>query len=288
MKLKSPVRFLILVVTLLIIIWMCYNFVIAIQTGEQFSFFGNGTNPSGSVKNFIVAGVDENGYRTDVILLCQVNNMGREVNILQIPRDTKVNNKRNDKKINSAYYSGFDVMSNEIEQVTGIKPDDYVIVDLDGFKDIVNAVGGVTVDVPVDMKYEDPVQDLVIDLDKGRQRLNGKEAEMYMRYRSGYTNGDMGRIDAQRELYGAVADKLLSPSGVLRYPAVFIAVLNNTETSFSAGEILGIMIDVAKIGKDGMHIHSLPGEGRYIGGGSYFIPNKKGTQQIISENFVAE
>ncbi len=120
MRIKSPVRFIVAIVTVLIIIWMCYNFVIALQTGETFSFFGNGMR-SGDAETFVVAGVDEDGYRTDLILLCQINRADKRIQILQIPRDTRVNNKRNDKKINSAYYSGFDVMSREIAQVPGIR-----------------------------------------------------------------------------------------------------------------------------------------------------------------------
>ena len=288
MKIKSPIRFLIFVVTVLIVIWMCYNFIIALHTGEKFNFFGNGTNANGEIKNFVVAGVDEDGYRTDLILLCQVDNRNREVEILQIPRDTKITNKRNDKKINSAYYSGFDVMANEIEQVTGIKPDDYIIVDFDGFRDLINAMGGVKIDVPVDMKYSDPTQDLEINLKKGKQKLNGKEAEMYMRFRSGYKDGDIGRLGAQQELYSAVADQLLSAKGVIRSPLIFLAIISNTKSSFTMGEIIGLMKDVLVIGKDNINVHSLPGAGQYIGGGSYFVHSKNQTKSLISENFVLE
>lgn len=292
MRLKSPARLIVLIVTLLVIIWMFYNFIIALQTGETFSILGNGSSRLGA-ETFVVAGVDEGGYRTDLILLCQVDRKGNKVNILQIPRDTRVENRRNDRKINSAYYSGFDVMSREIAQVTGVKPDHYVMVSFAGFRDLVDAIGGVTLEIPFDMQYEDPVQDLVIDLPAGKRRLNGKKAEMYMRYRqgndgNGYADGDMGRLNAQKELYRAVADKLLSPVGILRAPAVFGAIKKHTVTDFSGGEIWGLMRDVMKAGKDGVSLHSLPGSGRYIGGVSYFVPDKKATQTLIQENFILE
>ena len=289
MRIKSPVRFIVLLVTILVIIWMCYNFVIALQTGETFSFFGNGMRSS-EAETFVVAGVDEDGYRTDLILLCQVNRAEKEIHILQIPRDTKVDNKRSDKKINSAYYSGFDVMSREIAQVTGLRPEHYVMVGFDGFQEIVDAVGGVTVEIPFDMKYEDPAQNLSIDLSAGKQKLNGEKAEMYMRYRkgndgNGYAEGDLGRLSAQQELYNAVADKLLSPMGILHIPGVYSAVKKNTETDFTGTEIFGLMKDVLRIGKSNIHIHSLPGSGKYIGGVSYFVCDTKATKQLIAEYF---
>ena len=293
MKLKSPIRFIIVLITLLVIVWMCYNFFIALKTGERFSFFGNGGSTNGDVTNFVVAGVDEDGYRTDLILLCQLNNRDNKISVLQIPRDTKVTNKRNDKKINSAYYSGFDVMSAEIEQVTGIKPDKYAIVGFDGFCDIVDALGGVKIDVPIRMKYDDPAQDLHIDLQPGEQKLNGERAEMYMRFRKsndggGYPEGDVGRLAAHKQLYDAIAKKLMSPMGIVRAPSVFFAIKKNTETNFSGGEIVGLMKDALKIGKDNVGIYTLPGEGKYIGGASYFVHYKTKTQELIKEHFVLD
>ena len=290
MRIKSPVRFIVAIVTVLIIIWMCYNFVIALQTGETFSFFGNGMR-SGDAETFVVAGVDEDGYRTDLILLCQINRADKRIHILQIPRDTRVNNKRNDKKINSAYYSGFDVMSREIAQVTGITPEHYVMVGFDGFQKIVDAVGGVTLEIPFAMKYDDPAQDLHIDLPAGKQKLDGEKAEMYMRYRkgndgNGYAEGDVGRLSAQKELYNAVGDKLLSPLGLLRLPAVYSAVKKNTETNFTGGEIFGIMKDVMRIGKDRVTIDTLPGSGKYVGGVSYFVYDAKATEKLVAEKFI--
>lgn len=289
MRIKSPIRFIIFVITLLIIIWMCFNFVIALKTGEQFSIFGTGR--TGDINSFVVAGVDEDGYRTDLILLCQVNKRDNKISVLQIPRDTKVDNKRNDKKINSAYYSGFDVMSSEIRQVTGLKPEHYIVVGFDGFCDIVDALGGVTVDVPIDMKYDDPVQDLHIDLKKGKQKLDGDKAEMFMRFRKGnngggYPEGDVGRLAAQKQLYDAVAQKLLSPAGIFRVPSVFFAVKKNTTTDLKGGEVVGLMRDALSIGKDNISIYTLPGEGKYIGGASYFVHYKTQTQELMQKNFV--
>ena len=115
--------------------------------------------------------------------MVQVNNIDKRVSVLQIPRDTKVDNKRSDKKINSAYFSGIDVMKREVESVTGLSTDFFATITFDAFKEIVDALGGVTVDVPIDMNYHDPVQGLVIELEAGKQKLDGEHAMMFMRFR---------------------------------------------------------------------------------------------------------
>lgn len=285
-RLKYPGRFITFLLLMAIIVWMIANFVIALVTGQKFNVLGNGGE---TVRNIVVAGVDEGGYRTDLILLCQVNKHKGETNILQIPRDTKVKNRRNDKKINSAYFSGFECMSDEIEQVTGIRADEYVIIGFDAFSKIINSMGGVTVDVPIDMYYTDPVQDLTIDLDKGKQKLNGEQAQMFMRFRqnnngTGYVNGDTDRIEAQKLLYDAVSKKMLSPAGILRSPIVFGTILNNCDTNMTGGDIFAVCKDVLGYGAK-INFHTLPGGGRYIGGGSYFVYDVQETANLIDEYF---
>lgn len=289
MKIKSPLRFFIFILTLVIVIWMCYNFVIALQTGQRFSLFGNSRDGE-AVKNFVVAGVDEDGYRTDLILFCQFQPAEKKVNILQVPRDTKVENNRNDKKINSAYYSGIDVMENELYQVTGLKAENSVIVSFDAFKALVDAVGGVEIDVPIRMEYSDPAQDLYIDLQPGVQVLDGEHAEMYMRFRKdnnggGYPDGDVGRLNAHQEFYTAVADKLLSPASIFRAPKIYKAVKENVETDFTNSEIIGLMWKMIGMNTEDVQIFSLPGEGKYIGGVSYFVADQEATQELVSANF---
>ncbi len=285
-KLKYPGRFITFLLLAAIIVWMITNFVIALFTGQKFNILGNGGQ---TVRNIVVAGVDEGGYRTDLILLCQINKHTGETNILQIPRDTKVTNRRNDKKINSAYFSGFECMSNEIEQITGIKPEEYVVVSFNAFSKIIDSMGGVVVDVPVDMYYTDPIQNLTIDLKKGRQRLTGKKAQMFMRFRqnndgTGYVNGDTDRIEAQKLLYEAVAKRMLSPAGILRAPFVFGSVLKNCDTNMTSGDIFAVCKDVLGYGAK-VNLHTLPGGGRYIGGGSYFVYDTIETANIIDEYF---
>lgn len=291
-KKRPPIVKIVVLVTLAIIAWMTYNFFIALETGETFSIFGNGKSGA-EFENFVVAGVDEEGYRTDLILFCQLDKKGGKLNILQIPRDTRVDNKRSDKKINSAYFSGIDVLQNEIYAVTGLRANHYAVITFEGFKDIIDALGGVEVDVPMRMEYNDPAQDLVIDLKPGLQKLNGEEAEMFMRFRKnndggGYPTGDLGRMEAQKQLYAAVADKALSPASILKAPRLLHAVNKNCETDFTRSETVGMMGSCLKLRKDDVRIFALPGSGKYVGGVSYFVTDKKTAQNMIEENFILD
>ena len=285
-KLKNHGRFFVFLILLAVFVWMIITFLVSLSTGQKFSMLGAASQP---VRNIVVAGVDEGGYRTDLILLCQINRYTNELTIVQIPRDTKIQNNRNDKKINSAFFSGFDCMSNEINQVTGIKPDGYIMVSFDGFNDIVDALGGVTVDVPIRMNYTDPVQNLVIDLQPGKQKLDGEHAQMFMRFRknndgTGYADGDMGRIDTQKLLYSAVIKKIKSPAGIVRLPAVLVAVKKHTKTNLGS-ELTGVLRDMVACSSN-VKFYTLPGGGKYIGGVSYFVCDQNAANEMISQNFV--
>lgn len=95
-------------------------------------------------------------------------------------------------------------MPDLLEDGLGIPVDFWAIVDLDGFSGIVDAVGGVEMDLTYDMDYEDPDQDLYIHLKKGVQTLNGDQAEQFVRFRYGYAQGDIGRVDGSESFYECV------------------------------------------------------------------------------------
>ncbi len=283
MRRKSPLVRILSAVVLIAFI------VIGFNAGRM--FIGSGA-PSRltDVTNLLVAGVDVDGYRTDLILMVQVDNIDGRVSILQIPRDTRVKNNRNDKKINSAYFSGIDTLKKEVKSVTGLETDFFATITFDAFREIVDALGGVTVDVPVNMNYHDPVQGLTIELEAGRQKLDGEHAMMFMRFRknddgTGYPMGDIDRNKAQAEFYSAVMKKALSPIGILKAPFLYSAVMKNTTTDLNNAEVRELMFDVFKIGRKNINIFQLPGDADYRGGVSYFICDEEGTEELIDENF---
>ena len=295
MRIKSPLRFVLSIIVLILIIYIGFVSAANLSGNKdvKFAFWSKSeTVESKATQNFVVAGVDEDGQRTDVILFCQYNDITKKLNLLQIPRDTKVETKRSDKKINSAYGSknGIDSLFEEIGTITGITPDKYVIISFKAFRELIDAIGGVDVNVPFRMYYHDPVQSLTIDLMPGDQHLNGRQAEMFMRFRqndngSGYKNGDIERIETQKKFYSIVADKLLTVKNVFKTHKLLKIFNENVKMNFTGDEILSYIGEIPNFKKENIGIHTLPGEGKYIDGVSYFVFDKDKTKKLIDENY---
>ncbi|MEG2221868.1 MAG: LCP family protein [Oscillospiraceae bacterium] len=168
---------------------------------------------------FLVLGRDTGGGgNTDTMMLASYNVTEQKMTVMSIPRDTMVNVPWDIKRINSVYnyYGGGDkgiaALNQEISQLVGFVPDYQVIIEWDAFGDLVEAIGGVWFDVPRNMDYEDPYQDLSIHIKKGYQLLNREQAMGVIRFRdgkNGYANGDIGRIETQQGFMKAVVEQVL-------------------------------------------------------------------------------
>ena len=221
--------------------------------------------------DFLVLGTDKDETRTDLILLCHYDGEKNLINALQIPRDTRVETGRKDKKINSAYGSknGIESVKSEIGSLTGVCPDKYIVLNFDGFRKLVDAIGGVEYTVPVDMKYSDPAQNLYIDLKQGRQVLDGEKAEMLMRFRknddgSGYVDGDIGRLKVQKNFYKEVIRKLMSFESIMNVGGVMDAVGGNFKTDFTLSDFISHIKDFKKMNENSVNVFVLPGVSKYL------------------------
>lgn len=235
-----------------------------------------------------------NGALTDFIMLGQYNPNTRQVNLMSIPRDTKVEGTV-DGKINSAY-AGVDPMRtvNKVEEITGVEIDYYVLFKTQLLRDLVDAIGGVTVDVPINMNYDDPAQGLYIHLKKGTQKLTGKQAEQFCRFRknndgTGYPNGDVDRVAAQQVFIKAMISRCLEPQNLLKIGDLINIVLENTKTNVTL-EIASQYIDDAIAFKpDRVRTETLPGKGGYASNGlSYFFMDEEEAKALIQEMFLKE
>lgn len=175
--------------------------------------------------NFLVAGLnDDTGNNTDTLMLINYDVANGNINVVQIPRDTYIDWTYNFSKINSIFAAGFNYSDatdktgrrndgiNElcgfIESNMSVKIDFYILVDLQAFQEIVDAMDGVEVDVPCDMKYDDPAQNLHIDLKQGRQTLSGYDAMCLVRNRHTYADADYGRMNVQKIFISALLTQL--------------------------------------------------------------------------------
>ncbi|MBO5143265.1 MAG: LCP family protein [Clostridia bacterium] len=235
-----------------------------------------------------------NGALTDFIMLGQYNPNTREVDLMSIPRDTKVNGTI-DGKINSAY-SGVDPMRtvNKVEDLTGVEIDYYILFKTKVLRDLVDAVDGVTVTVPINMNYDDPYQNLYIHLNKGTYKLTGKQAEQFCRFRknndgSGYPNGDIGRVAAQQSFIKAMIARCLEPQNLLRIGTLVDIVLENTKTNITMDIASQYIDDAVAFKMDRIRIETLPGEGGYGENGvSYFFMDKAAAKELIDDMFNKE
>lgn len=249
-----------------------------------------------SYVNALLCGVDKDGYRTDVLIFAQMNLITNTINMVQIPRDTYVDINHIDKKINSAYgYNKEEQLFKEVSYILpGVEIDKYMLVNIKSFREIIDAIGGVEFNVPANLKYDDPYQDLHIDLSKGMQNLNGKKAEQLVRFRKDNDGNDIetllgiSRVEMQREFIYTAIDQILSIKNVLKVPKLISIATDNVTTNFTYDDFAKYAPMVLKIGTDSFNIMSLPGEDRYEYGAWYFIHDRAATSQMIKQYLTPE
>lgn len=261
--------------------------------GEDVGLFNMFSQTIPEKTNILIMGVDEDGYRSDFMMVANYDTETKQVNLMQIPRDTYVpGNGRNDKKINSAYFSGFEQTQYEVNLALGIDVQKYVTVDTTGFRKLVDAIGGVDFEVPFDMDYEDPTQDLYIHLKAGMQHLDGDKAEQFVRWRKNadgsgpYGGSDLGRMDAQKDFLLAVAEKTLQLKNVLKIPELLNILQENVETDLTLGEMMAYATEfMNNLSLENIKFHVLPGESQYFNSLWYFMPDEDEAKPLIDQYF---
>ena len=250
------------------------------------------TSTLGSRTTIMLMGVDQRKDdvgRSDTLMVVSLDAKNDQVSLLSIPRDTRVKIKKHGfDKINAAYaYGGHKLTQSTVENFLGIPIDHYVIVDTSSFSKIIDAVGGVDIDVEKRMEYEDPWDDnggLVIDLKPGMQHMNGATAITYVRYRD--EEGDAGRVRRQQKFMRACADKLSSPSIVTKLPDVINEARRAVKTDLSVGDMISIaaVLKSADDADGGLKTGIVPGRWLYIDGVSYLVPNIERLGEIVTDN----
>lgn len=239
----------------------------------------------------LLVGLDDDKTRTDTMMLLYLDGENGGVNLLSLPRDTYVGGDYYIPKLNSVYgdsgggKAGMEALLDEIRDLIGYRPDGYLTFELSAFVDVVNAMGGVKFDVPQDMQYDDPSQDLSIDLKAGVQRLNGEDAMGLVRYRSGYAMADLRRVEVQRDFVEAAMDQWLKPWKVVRYPGAALALLKGTQGDLSLGNLVWVADALRKADFSRIQTETLPGEPAMIGDGSYYLAWPNATAELINTSF---
>ena len=227
----------------------------------------------------MIMGVDErddDAGRSDTLMIASIDPKTNQASLLSVPRDTRVKIKGHGfDKVNAAYAYGKERLSQDtVENLLGVNIDHYIIINTKSFKKIIDAIGGIDIDVPKRMHYEDPWDDdggLIIDFQPGMQHMDGAKAVTYVRYRD--EEGDLGRIRRQQDFVRACMEKIVSPAIIPKLPSVIKEVMGSIETDLSFRQLLEFAGTLKESKNNGLKTDMVPGKPLYIEGISYWIPD---------------
>lgn len=220
----------------------------------------------------LIVGKDVAGLNTDTMMLCRYDSVDHKLNVCSLPRDTLVNISASTKKLNNVYAANsgkIDALLDEVKDIAGFRPDSYVLIDTDVFVKMIDALGGVDFDVPVEMFYDDPGQNLHIALNKGYQHLNGEQTMGCFRFRHTYANGDLQRIDVQHDLIKACAGQWLQLGNWNKLLPAAKIILDNAQTNLSYGNMQWYAKEFFKMSSDDISFMTVPSSGAMIRNLSY-------------------
>lgn len=242
------------------------------------------------VSTILLAGTDVEGLRTDTMILLYLDNRSGEMNLLSLPRDTYTSANMSVPKLNGIYgvagcgEAGMERLLDYVTECIGYRPDGYILVDMNCFEGLVDAMGGVQFSVPMDMQLTTPDGESIV-LAEGEQHLDGKQSMAVVRFRAGYALADLQRIMVQRDFLKAAMDQWVSPTKLLQYPKAVSILASNTTTDLSLRNLVWIGKAVMKAGIGEMQMETLPGEAAMISGGSYYVIWPETTAELINGSF---
>ncbi len=265
-------------------------------------YFNNRINALGSESpgggqehwlNILLIGTDQRKNepsRSDTLMVAMLDIKDKTVRVISIPRDTrvKVEGLEHRTKINHAHSNGgIELTRKTVEQLLGVPIHNYIETNFAGFENIIDTLGGVTLDVEKRMYY--PAED--IDLHKGLQHLNGYDALAYVRFRSD-GKGDISRIERQHKFLGVLADEILQPKTILKLPRIAGELYSNVDTDMSVRDFLVLGSEFKNTGSEKIKFINIPGDPEYVNGASYYIVDEEELKllmdRILSEESLQE
>ena len=236
---------------------------------------------------------------TDTIIVAEYDPQYQQASMLSIPRDTFVGTSRStatpSDKINSIYCYSPEKLLRKVNELTGLNIKYYLTVDTSAFREIVDAVGGVTFNVPIDMKYDSNWQKLHINLKAGEQLLDGDKAEQLVRFRHNndgttypYSYGmeDLGRMRTQREFLKALAKKALSFENIFKINEFIDIAKKYVETNMDFDAIKDYIPYAVDFKLEDLQAQHLPGAPEYANTYSFYFADEAETAEIIDKFFL--
>ena len=264
----------------------------------------------GGTINVLLMCTDEDGLRTDAIMLASYNTKDNTVNMLSIPRDMRMYIGNRYQKVNAAHafetdgvIGGPTATCEAVTRITGVPINYYIDFSFDAVAHVINELGPVTFTIPdlygdgVGMVYDDPVQGLHINLPPGTYELDGTQVVHLLRYRKGnvdpttgtyksYINGDSDRIKVQQDFLKALVDQKLNISLIQKIPAIFTDVKNELKTNLTIKDILKYSKYLTNFTSAGIRSETVPGDATYdSSNGDVFVPNMHKLQTLVKDMF---
>ena len=255
-----------------------------------------------------ISGVDD--YKlADTIMVASYNPKTQEASLMSIPRDTYVGKKDRKTatqnyiasyKINTVFRSGTKTQDaiDRINDLTGLKLENYVIIDTKALIKLVDAIGGVTFNVPIDMYYtEDTEQNLYIDLKAGEQLIDGAKAEQLLRFRhnndgstypSSYGQQDLGRMRTQREFIMATLKQTLKVQNIFKLKQIIDVMNENVTTNMDLASLKSYVPAAVKFDANNIKTGMVPGDTEMCNRVSIYVANKTKTKELVAELFPEE
>ncbi len=240
--------------------------------------------------NILAVGTDtvDSKGRADTIFVLSLSPKTKDTILFSIPRDTRVLiPDRGMDKINHAFaYGDIELLEETIETFMGIPIHYYGVIDFDGFQYIIDAIGGVNINVEKDMYYVDKAGSLKINLHSGEQVLDGQKALDYVRFRFDPL-GDLGRIQRQQKLINAVIDKVMNFDIMVKLPNIVSSLTEYIKTNMNPNEIISLARILKDIDRENIWVETIQGEPQYIDRVSYLIVEQEKVKtrvQYLIEN----
>ena len=250
----------------------------------------------GEIRTYLVAGMDEAANNTDVLLLVSYNTASNTATAAHIPRDTMVRYGGEYVKINSIFPKAratgktndgaMTELCDYLSGAMGVEIDGYFSLEIDSFAKIVDAIGGVDVVLEDELVVYDEHGERLLVLNAGSNHLDGSSAAHFVRYRKGYVNGDLGRIDAQKIFLLALFEAVRDRVGVEETARLLVALGREVKSNVGMLDAFGFILKNRKQLDDiGIRFVTVPGEAVMIDGKSFYVLNRKNAAEILKRDF---
>ncbi len=268
------------------------------------------TPTDGGVINVLLMCTDNDGLRTDAMVLASYNTEANTINMVSVPRDLRMFIGNRYQKVNAAhaYYSDGKIAGaigtcEAVSRLTGVPINYYVDFSFDTVAKVMDRIGPVTFTIPdlyndgVGMVYDDPTQDLHINLPPGTYPLNGEQVVHLLRYRKGnedpvtgirkvYINGDEDRIKVQQDFVKAMVDQKLNLGLIKKIPSIFSEIMNEVDTNLTIKDVIKYSKFLVSFTSTGIRTETVPGTNtNESANGDVFVPNMSALEYLINEMF---